>query len=110
MHELRTMIGNRIRTCREALGLTQEQLAERVQVNTSYLSQIERGMKVPSLVVLQRIAAGLNTTLGELLVQDEPATPAPLEREVARMLESVPEDRRHALLDLIRSAADLASR
>ena len=109
MDQLRNRIGTRIRISREALGLSQEALAERVQLNTSYLSQIERGMKVPSLEVLQRIASGLNTTLGEFLLEDEPATPAPLEREVARALESVPEERRQALLELIRAAARLAS-
>jgi len=110
MTNLPVTIGLRIKKAREALGLTQELLAERVHLNVSYLSQIERGVKSPSLEVLERVATGVNLPLSELFAEMETATPLLAEREVARLLDSVPDDRRKALLDLIRSGADLASR
>ena len=108
MESLRTTLGKRIRAAREALGISQEELAARADLNTSYLSQIERGMKEPSLSVLERLADGVHLDLGELFERDPAAAPALQEREVARLLAELPEDKRKALLDLIRAGTALA--
>ncbi|WP_165792019.1 helix-turn-helix domain-containing protein [Desulfocucumis palustris] len=49
-------LGNRIREERKRAHLTQEQLAELVNCNESYIGQIERGVKNPSLEVIVNIA------------------------------------------------------
>ena len=108
MDDLLDTIGIRLREAREGLGLSQEAVAARARLNTSYLSQIERGKKAPSLDVLVRIAAAVNLSLGELFADDEGAVPALEMREVERLLDGVPEERRPALLGLIRAAAELA--
>lgn len=110
MDELFTTIGSRLRGAREALGLSQEEVAARAGLNTSYLSQIERGRKAPSLDVLVRLATAVNYTLAELFAEHEDSTAALDEREAERLLGAVPDERRPALLALIRAAADLASR
>lgn len=48
-------IGARIRQARTLVGLTQEFLAEKVGVNTTYISDIERGAKFPSLSLYIKI-------------------------------------------------------
>ena len=40
-------IGERIKQCREQLGLTQEQFAERLGLTTNYISTVERGASFP---------------------------------------------------------------
>ena len=40
-------IGKRIKECRERLGLTQEQFAEKVGLATNYISTVERGASFP---------------------------------------------------------------
>ena len=40
-------VGKRIKECRERLGLTQEQFAERTGLTTNYLSTVERGASFP---------------------------------------------------------------
>ena len=50
-------IGCRIKECREKLGLTQEQLAEKMDVSVNYISTIERGESFPRY---QRLVALLN--------------------------------------------------
>ena len=45
-------IGQRIKQAREAKGLTQEQLAEKVALSASHISVIERGIKAPRLETL----------------------------------------------------------
>ena len=108
MDELLASIGKRIRTAREALGLSQEEVAARARLNTSYLSQIERGRKSPSLEVLVRIAGAVNLSLPDLFADRGVTTTALGEREVASLLEQVPDDRRADLLGVIRAAAGLA--
>ena len=52
---------------RQALGLTQAQLAERLGIETETLSRFERGKNLPSLLKLESLAGVLFTTVGDLL-------------------------------------------
>lgn len=63
--------GPRIRSLREAMGLSLRDLAERTGVSAPMLSQVERGETSPTLAVATRIAAGLELTLSQLLRLDE---------------------------------------
>lgn len=61
-------IGQRIRQERNKLRLTQEQLAELAGVNESYIGQIERAAKNPSLESLIKIAKALGVTIDYFLM------------------------------------------
>lgn len=67
-------LGRNLAARRKALGLTQAQVAERLEVETETLSRFERGKHVPSLLTLERLAAVLGTTCGDLL-QETPQLP-----------------------------------
>lgn len=56
-------LGQRLARLRHERGLTQEELAERAGIATSYLSRIEIGMRQPTIVSLARIAAALRVPL-----------------------------------------------
>jgi transcriptional regulator with XRE-family HTH domain len=60
-------LGSRIRARRLELGLTQEALAERAGVHTTYLGGIERGMRNPSLAKILALAAALHEDPAELV-------------------------------------------
>jgi transcriptional regulator with XRE-family HTH domain len=64
-------IGGRIRSLREAMGLSLRDLAERCGVSAPMLSQVERGETSPTLQVATRIAGGLDLRLSQLLRLDE---------------------------------------
>jgi XRE family transcriptional regulator, regulator of sulfur utilization len=64
-------VGVRIHALREAMGLSLRDLAERSGVSAPMLSQVERGETSPTLVVAEKIAAGLELTLSQLLRLDE---------------------------------------
>ena len=49
-------LGARIRRAREAQGWTQQELADRLEVHSTYVSKIEHGRRVPDWPVLQRIS------------------------------------------------------
>lgn len=59
-------LGRRIARHREAIGLTQAQLAELVEVHQETISRIENGRRVPSLITIDRIARSLEIELHEL--------------------------------------------
>ncbi|WP_442951548.1 helix-turn-helix domain-containing protein [Paenibacillus sp. GYB004] len=48
-------IGQRIRKLRKSIGLTQQQLADRVRVHVSFLGHVERGNQNISVKTLKRI-------------------------------------------------------
>ena len=70
-------IGERIRLLRLQKGLSQEQLALNAQMNTSYLGQLERGAKNPTLPTLEKIARGLELNI-ETLITGQASQPKQL--------------------------------
>jgi XRE family transcriptional regulator, regulator of sulfur utilization len=64
-------IGLRVKALREAMGLSLRDLAERTGVSAPMLSQVERGETSPTLTIAEKIAAGLDLTLSQLLRLDE---------------------------------------
>lgn len=51
---------------REARGLSQEKLAEKAELDRTYISGIERGVRNPGLLSLVRIAKALGVKTGDL--------------------------------------------
>lgn len=64
---LKIAFGNMVKTRRIFLKYTQEQLAERADLNLSFVSQIERGHRDVGLETLYKLAKALNTQPGNLL-------------------------------------------
>jgi transcriptional regulator with XRE-family HTH domain len=64
-------VGARVKSLREGMDLSLRDLAERSGVSAPMLSQVERGDTSPTLAVAQKIAAGLDLTLSQLLRLDE---------------------------------------
>lgn len=59
-------LGRRLRTLRQAKGWSQERLAERADLDRSYVAGIEVGVRNPSLKALERLASALSVRLAEL--------------------------------------------
>lgn len=60
-------LGRHVQTLRLERSLSLQALAEAASVSVSMLSSVERGQKAPTIVVLARIADGLNVPLTELV-------------------------------------------
>jgi transcriptional regulator with XRE-family HTH domain len=52
---------------RNALGLSQEAFAERADLDRTYVSGLERGVRNPSLTAVVKVAKGFGITTSELL-------------------------------------------
>jgi len=69
MADYRKIFGRNVREMRRAAGLSQEALALEIDIDRTYISGIERGIRNPSLDVIVKIAGRLDTSPGLLLMQ-----------------------------------------
>ena len=65
------MLGKELRKAREAAGLTQEQLALKARVDRSYLSELERDRKSPTVKLLFRLCATLDASASRIIANVE---------------------------------------
>jgi transcriptional regulator with XRE-family HTH domain len=61
------LFGARLRETRIARGLTQPEIAERVGTSASNISDLERGIKVPTLTTVARLADALDCNVTDLV-------------------------------------------
>ncbi|WP_035061921.1 helix-turn-helix domain-containing protein [Andreprevotia chitinilytica] len=99
--ELAMKLGGNIARQRQALGLTQHQVADRLGVNPETISRFERGATVPSLQTLAGLAAALDSTLAGL-IDGVSTTPDELARELAAVLRPLSEKDRVLLVGLLK--------
>jgi XRE family transcriptional regulator, regulator of sulfur utilization len=64
-----------VRQLREARGWSQERLAEKADLNRSYVGEIERGSATPSLVTADKLAQALELDLSALVARCEALLP-----------------------------------
>lgn len=60
-------LGRRIQKIRKEKGLTQEQLAEKVSVSTTWIGYIETGYRRPNLKMIYKISKTLKVKSSDLL-------------------------------------------
>lgn len=77
-------LGTAIKARRTGRNLTLEMLAQRSGVSRAMLSEIERGVKNPTVKIALQIAGGLDCTLTELLGEPASQAPEPRPAEVIR--------------------------
>src|SRR5438874_10941583 len=100
-------LGEFIRRQRELAQLSVRQLAEMCGISNPYLSQIERGLRTPSSMILQSLAKGLRLSAETLYTQAGILDPQ--EAEESDVVKSVMRDphisvrQREMLIDMYRS-------
>lgn len=67
------MIGTFIKEARDAAGMSQEQVSAKGKINRSYLSQVERGLKSPTLTMFMRICGAIGASPSLLVAKLERA-------------------------------------
>ena len=68
---LQQRFGHLIRRRRLAAGLGQEALADKAHLHRTHVSLLERGKRMPSLAVIKKLAAALDTTMASLMEELE---------------------------------------
>lgn len=94
-------LGKRIKEARINKGYTQEQLAEKVEIAIVYLSEIERGIKLPSLSLFVKLAKVLEVSTDSLLRDDLDTGKTFVYHEITTKLESLTPKQRIACVELV---------
>ncbi len=68
-------LGDRLRSAREARGLTLDQLSASTGISKAHLSRLESGARQPSVGILVELAGALGTRVGTLLGEDADGAP-----------------------------------
>lgn len=80
-------LGERLKALRNEQGLTLVQLGQQVGLSASYLSQIERGVAMPSLPKLAAIARFLDVEVAHFF-EDDASSPCPIGWNQGRRLQN----------------------
>jgi transcriptional regulator with XRE-family HTH domain len=68
MPNIKERFGKAIRRRRRELDLSQEELAERAELHRTYISDIERGDRNPSLENIEKLAKALEISIADIFI------------------------------------------
>ena len=95
------IIGSRVKTSRKAIGMTQEALAEKLDVTIGYISQIERGATKPNLEMLASIASVLHKELAYFVTGVSAEDSRYLESELTERIRKLSPHDRAMIINLL---------
>jgi len=68
--DIRSKLGLNVKRLRKAKGLSQEAFAFEAKIHRTYVSDVERGARNPTIMVIEKFAKALGVTPGYLLDAD----------------------------------------
>jgi len=98
MKPAKIQLGERIKEIRKAKGLTQEQLAELVDIEQKHVSRIELGKNAPTIDRLEMIAKALNVPMGSFFESGNQEANAERVAKIERMVRDLDEDYHRIIL------------
>lgn len=95
---IKKTIGDNLKKCRKKAGLTQEELADRINSRGEHISKIERGLVEPKIIMIYHICVVLGISVNELFSGQRVANRMPMgfSEEYAKLT-----DQQVALVDSI---------
>ena len=96
-------IGSRIRDARKERKLDQADLAEKLNISMSHMSDIENGRTNFSIEVFMRITEALQVSADALLRTDVPEVAAVYASELRDLMEDCTPDEQEAMLQTLRN-------
>lgn len=96
-------IGQQIRKIRKAHGLSQEELAEKIDISTTHMSHIETGNTKLSLPVFVDIATALEVRTDELLDSRSSASTSVALEEISSVLERCNAKQAKVIADIVKA-------
>ena len=105
MHDITSRTEQRIRQLRLQRHMSQEELGFKAKISAAHLGQIERALKNPTIETVDRIAAALGVSLGDLF-SEESVTPLKSNPTIAKIeaqLVGMSEDEQKIILRMIRA-------
>ena len=97
------VIGKRISSARKEAKLTQAELSERIGISEKYLSRIECGKQLPSIIIVAKICNLLNLSADELLTQTDICN----NKRIQNKMRNFSEYEQKRILDIIKIIKDI---
>ena len=98
-------LGQIVAKRRAMCGLTQEDLAERLNVGNEAVSRMERGMVPPSVARLHELAGIFKCSVCDLLIESS-ARAEEQSAYLSKLLANVSDDDRNVILDVVRKLSE----
>lgn len=99
-------VGRRIQEVRKSRGITQSELAQRVDLSTKYISNIECGFKTPTMDTFVAIANALQCDANSLLSDVLDVTTSQESGLVSKKLLGLPAEEQRRLLRMLEVMID----
>lgn len=97
----RAALGKRIRESRISKGYTQQELADRAEIGVVYISEIERGIKMPSLNIFIKIVDALDVSADYVLRDELPSGEGYVYDEITCKLQGITPKQRKAVTAIL---------
>lgn len=104
--------GERLRSLRRERGFTQEEVALRAEITTSYYGQLERGTANPSVSMLEKICAVMSISISDIFTDSDTNLLAvdELSMQILYQLNGKSDEEKELVLALIKTAFRLQSK
>ena len=99
-------IGSKIKEARERAHLTQEELAEIIDISPTHMSVIERGVKTPKLDTFVKIVKALNLSADALLLDGMDQVNNSIVAELSVRLGRLTDENQNRILNAIRALTE----
>ena len=96
------LIGTRIKTYRKGKKLTQEKMAELLNISVGYVSKMERGIEHPNLEMLSNIADICNCDIAHLVSESTISQTEYLDDDFRKLLEELYPDQKSMLYYMLK--------
>lgn len=97
------ILGARIKELRKAKGLSQEQLAEKVDIEAKHVSRLELGKNYPSITTLEQIADALNVEMIDILQVGHHLPKKQLSANITKMLKEADDEKLRMIEKVVRA-------
>ena len=94
-------LGSRIREARLKIGVSQHRLAADAGIGEMYLSEIERGLKMPSMNIFIKIISTLNVSADYILRDELPSGEKYLGDELTEKLRNLTPQQKRTAMDIL---------
>lgn len=98
--------GERLRELRRQRGFTQEEIALRADITTSYYGQIERGSANPSVALLEKICAVMGISISDIFTDADtnPLSIDALSMQIIHQINGKSDEEKELILSMIKTA------
>lgn len=99
-HDTNRIIGNKIYQLRRSINMTQQELADKIGISVTFLSEIENGRKSMSVDTLVNLSKGLQVSLDTIVFGND--TENDMQKDVVSMMATLPLEYNESILLIAR--------